>query len=67
MSQVEDGSVNKLHDIHRTTALAMERVIPSLIEQGFHLVTVSELLDYRYGGLEAGSVFGSYCAIRIWD
>lgn len=67
MSEVEDGSVIILHDIHATTAQAMERVIPSLIEQGFELVTVSELLEYRYGGLEAGSIFGSYCAWRIWD
>jgi len=67
MSQVENGSVILLHDIHLTTAQAMERVIPSLIEQGFQLVTVSELLDYRYGGLDAGSVFGSNCAIRVWD
>ncbi|MCL1883915.1 MAG: polysaccharide deacetylase family protein [Defluviitaleaceae bacterium] len=67
MSQVEDGSVIVLHDIHLTTAQAMERVIPSIIEKGFQLVTVSELLDYRYGGLDAGSIFGSYCAWRIWE
>jgi len=67
MSQVEDGSVIVLHDIHLTTAQAMERVIPSLIDQGFQLVTVSELLEHRYGGIEAGSIFGSYCAWRIWD
>ena len=67
MSQVESGSVIVLHDIHLTTAQAMERVIPSLIERGFQLVTVSELLDYKQGGLEAGEVFGSYCAWRIWD
>ncbi|MCL2576525.1 MAG: polysaccharide deacetylase family protein [Defluviitaleaceae bacterium] len=67
MSQVEDGSVILLHDIHQTTAQAMERVIPSLIEQDFQLVTVSELLNHRNGGLEAGSIYGSYCAWKIWD
>jgi peptidoglycan/xylan/chitin deacetylase (PgdA/CDA1 family) len=67
MSQVKDGSIILLHDIHPTTVQAMERVIPSLIKQGFQLVTVSELLDYKYGGLEAGTVFGSYCAFRVWD
>ncbi|MCL1845422.1 MAG: SagB family peptide dehydrogenase [Defluviitaleaceae bacterium] len=67
MSQIEDGSVIVLHDIHPTTVQAMERVIPSLIEQGFKLVTVSELITHRYGGLEAGDIFGSYCAWRIWD
>jgi peptidoglycan/xylan/chitin deacetylase (PgdA/CDA1 family) len=67
MSKVEDGSVIVLHDIHLTTAQSMNRVIPSLVERGFQFVTVSELLNYRYGGLESGSIFGSYCAWRIWD
>ena len=65
MSQVEDGSVIVLHDIHATTAQAMERVVPSLIEQGFKLVTASELLESK-GGLAPGEIFGSYCAWRIW-
>jgi len=58
MSQVEDGAVILLHDIHVTTAQAMELVIPSLIEQGFQLVTVSEVLSYVYGELEPGLIYG---------
>jgi len=49
MSNVRDGDIILLHDTHLTTAIAMERVIPSLIERGFYLVTVSELLRYVYG------------------
>ena len=62
MSQVEDGAVILLHDIHLTTAQAMERVIPSLVEQGFQLVTVSEVLEYVYGELEPGMIYG-----KIYD
>jgi len=67
MREVQDGSVIVLHDIHQTTAQAMEHVIPSLAARGFQLVTVSELMEYRYGGLDAGEIFGSYCAWRIWE
>ena len=62
MSEVEDGAVILLHDIHITTAEAMERVIPSLIAKGFKLVTVSEVLDYLYGDLEPGRIYG-----KIYD
>ena len=58
MDNVEDGSVILLHDIHGTTATAMERVIPRLVEEGFDLVTVSELLNYFYGELEPGKIYG---------
>jgi peptidoglycan/xylan/chitin deacetylase (PgdA/CDA1 family) len=46
MENVEDGDIILLHDIHEATAEATERIIPSLIERGFQLVTVSELLYY---------------------
>jgi len=58
MENVEDGSVILLHDIWPTTADAMELVIPSLIERGFELVTVTEML-YHTGYLDPGMVFGT--------
>jgi len=58
MDNVEDGSVILLHDIWPTTADAMELVIPSLIERGFELVTVTEML-YHTGYLDPGMVFGT--------
>ena len=60
MSQVENDSIILVHDTRPTTADAMERVIPQLIERGFQLVTVSELLYSAYGKLEPGRVYGSY-------
>ena len=58
INQAEDGAVVLMHDIHATTAEAMERVIPRLIAEGYRLVTVSELLEYFYGELEPGRVYG---------
>jgi len=58
MDEKKDGAVVVLHDIHATTAQAMERVIPRLVEEGFQLVTVSEVLEYLYGELVPGKVYG---------
>jgi len=57
MSDVRDGSIILSHDIYSATADAMRRVIPALIADGYQLVTVSELLYYRHGALEAGRVY----------
>ena len=53
MSNVREGSIILAHDIHGTTATAMERVIPELIKRGYRLVTVSELL----GEIEPGKIY----------
>ena len=57
MKNVKDGSIILCHDLHKTTVDAMERVIPKLIEEGYQLVTVSELLSYTNEELEAGKVY----------
>jgi len=64
MNDVRNGDIILLHDVHATTIDAMERVIPSLIAEGFQLVTVSELLAYQYGELEPGMVYGEPRASR---
>ena len=58
MRHASENAVILLHDIHGTTAEAMKRVIPSLIAEGYRLVTVSELLYHVYGELEEGNVYG---------
>lgn len=52
-----DGEVVLLHSIHGSTAEAMKTVVPWLIEQGYQLVTVSELLAYYYGVLMEPNVY----------
>ena len=58
MRGARDGAIIVLHDTHHATALAMEKVIPELIEQGYDLVTVSELLRRNGSGEPVpGSVY----------
>lgn len=49
IEQAKEGSVILLHDQRSQTADAMERIIPELIEEGFHFVTVSELIELTNG------------------
>ena len=57
INEVKDGDIILCHDLHGTTVDAMERVIPALIEQGYQLVTVSELLSYGDKEITAGNVY----------
>ena len=57
MDNAVHGAIFILHDIRPTTMEAMEKVVPALIENGFELVTASELIEYVYGGLVPGEVY----------
>lgn len=45
-----DGSIILMHDLEMSSAVCCEKLIPELLEQGYQLVTVSELL--RLNGIE---------------
>lgn len=47
MSETQDGDIILMHDIYDSTASASETIIPWLINQGYQLVTVSELMEYK--------------------
>ena len=55
MSQIKPGSVVLLHDTYSSTVDLVYQFIPVLKANGFHLVTVSQLLGQR----APGSVYGS--------
>lgn len=57
MKDVGDGHIILCHDLHKTTVDAMERVVPALIEKGYQLVTVTELLTARGGDITAGKMY----------
>ena len=44
-----DGCIVLMHSIYGSSAEATERLVPELIDQGYQFVTVSELLQYKYG------------------
>ncbi len=56
VKHANDGAIILCHDLYGTTVDAMEKVIPKLIEDGYELVTVDELMSQN-GGLEAGKLY----------
>ena len=49
-----DGKIILMHSIYSTTADAVEIIVPELINEGYQLVTVSELAYYKGSELTAG-------------
>lgn len=49
IQQAKEGSVILMHDQQMQTADAMEMIIPTLIDEGFRFVTVSELIRLTGG------------------
>ena len=60
MKQVEDGDIILMHDIHKPSMEAALELIPKLKKQGYQLVTVSELAEYRGYTLRNGGVYFSF-------
>lgn len=52
-----DGSIILMHDIYDSTAEASETIIPWLRNQGYQLVTVSEMMKYRGITLYPGETY----------
>lgn len=49
INNVKDGDIVLMHDIYPSTAQAVEWLIPELINRGYQLVTVSELVTIKSG------------------
>ncbi|MBR4537733.1 MAG: polysaccharide deacetylase family protein [Clostridia bacterium] len=57
MKGAGNGQIILCHDLYPTTAAAVEMAIPELIEKGYQLVTVSELLSFHKDGPVPGKVY----------
>lgn len=57
VDNVKDGSIVLMHDIHEWSVKAAIRAIPELVEQGYKLVTVSELAEAKGIELENGAAY----------
>ena len=55
-----DGEIVLLHSIYESTVEAVEVLVPWLQEQGYQLVTVTELMAYYYGELPQPDHFYGY-------
>lgn len=47
--QVYDGAIILMHDIYPSTADAVEKLVPALIEKGYQIVTVTQLIEAKTG------------------
>ena len=56
-NETRDGSIILMHDLYTSTAEATEVIVPWLIKQGYHLVTVSELMQVRGIELQKGVTY----------
>ena len=54
---LKSGNIILFHDIHPTTVDAMEIIIPELIEEGYQLVTVSQILTADGGNIVPGGLY----------
>ncbi len=59
IGKVKDGDIVLMHELYPSTAQAVERIAPALTGQGFQLVTVSELIQFR-GGAAPGVISYSF-------
>ena len=60
MEDVKDGDIILLHDIHSETIDAAIELIPMLLEEGYQLVTVSEMAATKGIVLEAGKKYTDF-------
>lgn len=61
LNHVKSGDIVLMHDIHRSTIVAAEQIIPALKKRGYQLVTVSQLAKYKgKTTLQAGKTYYSF-------
>ena len=60
LTQVKDGDIILMHDIHDFTMEAMKTVIPELVEEGYQLVTVSELASTHGVSMKNGEKYFNF-------
>lgn len=57
LANIEDNGIIIMHDIYETTTLAVEYLLPVLDEQGYELVTISEMARINGFTMEAHEVY----------
>ena len=57
---VKDGDIILMHDIHPTSAKALEKVLPWLVKNGYDILTVSELAERKGVKMSNGKAYGGF-------
>ena len=60
MRNLKDGDIILMHDIHTQTVDAALQLIPKLEEEGYQLVTVSEMAAAKHKTLENGTAYSDF-------
>ena len=60
MGKVKDGDIVLMHELYSSTADAVEYMVPKLVEQGYQLVTVSELIQYKGIQVKPNTIYNSF-------
>ncbi len=55
-----DGRIILMHSIYNSTAEAVETIVPELLNQGYQLVTVSEMIKYKGAQPEGGKLYYNF-------
>ena len=58
-NNVCDGSIVLMHDLYDSTASATETIVPWLVNNGYQLVTVTELMDAKGITMQNGTAYYS--------
>lgn len=56
VKNVNDGDIILMHSLYKSTLSASKKIVPKLIDQGYQLVTVSDMAEFR-GGLKNGEKY----------
>ena len=59
LNSVSPGDIILMHDIHAPTVKTVEKIIPWLIENGYDVLTVSELMERKGIKMKDGKVYAS--------
>ena len=60
IGKVKSGDIVLMHELYESTATATASIVPTLVEQGFQLVTVSELAALKGVELKPNTVYYSF-------
>lgn len=60
LNEIKDGDIILLHDIHSTTADALELILPQLYIEGYQVVSVGELASLKQIKLENGTIYRNF-------
>lgn len=59
LDHVQDGDIVLMHDLHEAACDAAKTIVPELIDEGYQLVTVSELAECR-GGMKKNKSYHNF-------